>query len=522
MRTQILRWVIVSAILISLTVGLAWSGLHQTEGWLTFPLDDAYIHLSIAQEVRESGNLGPSPFQFQNSSSSPGFTLILGMLAQLMDLTVWLPMLLNAGLACLWVWVVVALLIPSHYPSLMQVGIPLLLGLLIPIPLLILNGMEHMAHLLMVTLFLREASRKLHDNAHPNGLLMLATLLMCTLRYESIFLVLCFAVLAIYLRFWRNALFVLALGAMPIVMVGLVSLSQGGTFWPLSIIGKGHFLWDASAIGQWGLEGVNRYYTHPFMLILVLLLWAATALHKEGNTPYRFWNLIVLGATLLHVQCAEVGGYRYEAYLIGAGLLGVLLTPSHLSLLKPASRWRRVNQAGIFVSVSLFFVLRAGFFLAQYPTFVQNIYQQQVQVAQFVRHYFPESSIGVNDIGALSYYTQAQLTDFVAIGDQGMAHLLDAGNWNPVGLRALAAKRKMELAIVHPQWADQAFPPEWIPIAQWTIPDNQICASETVVFYVVDPSSRKPIQQALEEMEPTLPTGVTAQWLMLPDTTHRE
>ncbi len=509
MPAQLLRWLLLCVVLALLTSLLAYWAWEATDHWLTFPLDDSYIHLAIAKRIFDTGNWGVAPYQFQHSSSSPAYTLLLAFMGQLHEVRPWHSLLINGGCAMVWLWVSYSLLVPTHFHQAIKWGMTLGIAFLLPLPLLVLNGMEHMAHILAVTVFLREASRKLHDNAHPNGLLMLAALLMCCLRYESLFLIGAFVSLAVFYRRWRNAIFVLILGIMPPVLFGLISLSQGGTFLPLSILGKAHL--PSTGWLDWLLHGVMQYYENPFMLVLLIVLLLALWIHRDQSSMYRYWNLMVLGAILAHVHLAEVGGYRYEAYLIGAGLIGILLTPTHFSLQKPATFWNRVNQAGLVAAFSFFFVLRAAFFTAQYPTFAQNIYHQHIQIARFVATYFPTSAIGVNDIGAISYYTEADITDFLGIGDQGVYLLLDRGQWDARHLQQLAETRDLEIAIVHPNWANRIFPDHWQVVGRLTIPNNQISAHESVLFYAVQPVQEENLRAALADFRPQLPAGLTLE-----------
>ena len=62
---------------------LLWAALGRTEGQFIYPLDDAYIHLAIADQWAQTGVWGISPGQFASASSSPLFTFCLGLGARL-------------------------------------------------------------------------------------------------------------------------------------------------------------------------------------------------------------------------------------------------------------------------------------------------------------------------------------------------------------------------------------------------------------------------------------------------------
>ena len=52
--------------------------LLLTHGTLTYIIDDAYIHLTMARNVAFHGTWGMVPGEFESSSSSPGWVLFIG------------------------------------------------------------------------------------------------------------------------------------------------------------------------------------------------------------------------------------------------------------------------------------------------------------------------------------------------------------------------------------------------------------------------------------------------------------
>ncbi len=486
--------------------------MERTEGYFTYPLDDTYIHLAIADQVLETGNWGPSPFQFQFSSSSPAFTLLLSLLG---FADTWAPLLLNLLFGLLWIWVVsgLGLVFEASLPRLF-----LLLALailLIPLHLLSLLGMEHLAHLFFSTLFLREASRKLSQpQLHPSGLLILSAMAMCLFRYEGLFLLAGFGQVALWQKSWKT-LAITSLGALfPLFVIGIYMLSQGGSFFPISILGKaqGIDLLEAE-FASWIVKAASNLYENPFILILLLanLCLLLFNLGKRQSLWTWMWTL----ATLMHILFAEIGGYRYEAYLVGLGLLNIILSrPKNRDL--PIFSLAQQQVMVLIFALALFpFFSRSLFFSLSYPTFVQNIYQQPIQTGRFLRTHYYKSSVALNDIGAGSYFGKVKLTDMVGIGDQKVFNLRKQDRYRKNLIEILCEERETEIAIVHYIWVEEVIPESWVAVGQLTILQNMICADKTLTFYACKPSEIPRLKNKLIRFSESLPEGIKAEILLV-------
>ena len=303
-------------------------------------------------------------------------------------------------------------------------------------------------------------------------------------------------------------------GLLPIFLLGLFSVSQGGTFFPISVLGKGHlpgFVFDDWLI--WFRDGILRLWENPFVpATLGVLAVILTELYRASKKSLSFYFiLITLLVSFIHAFAAEIGGYRYEAYLIALSLTGIMIGISELnswnvSLFTKNPR-RLVFQILMIMSL-LSLIVRSGYFHYYYPRATQNIYHQQYQMAQFLKNNFPDASVAVNDIGAVTYFTDIQLTDLVGIGDQDIYQLRKNHNWNTETIEAICSERKVELAIVHDIWVGSVIPKSWEKIGEWIIPDNFICADERVSFYVVNKEKAEKINKLFKDFLGRLPEGI--------------
>ncbi|MEL6698981.1 MAG: hypothetical protein AAFP89_22240 [Bacteroidota bacterium] len=490
--------------MLGLAGGLALLGMKWTTGIWVFPLDDPYIHWAIGREVFTSGNWGPSPFQFQLSSSSPLFSLSVGI-PQLLGISpfYWtLAIQIVTTFFLLKLWQSQSLL--SSLPSPIDIFTLTLLSLLLPLHLLVLLGMEHLLHIYFCCWFLVESQKE--KEATPWIKLAIIGMIMIGLRYESLFVLTAF----VMVRRSRDSLKTFFLALVPMFLTGGYSLAKGGTFFPISVLGKGHSPTDTlTEFLLWSGRWMSVLYENPFMLSLIFLV--LLTLYLPTSIPIRRSGWILLLTLGAHIQLAEVGGFRYEAYLVGMVATLLLGMPIH------RNNWRifDLHKKAIVGLLACFLLLplgmRTAFFTYQYPTFCQNIYQQPYLVGQFLATYYQGRSVGMNDIGAGSFFAQLQLTDMVGIGDQAVHDIRSEGRYTIAVIDSLTRIRKVQIAVVHDIWVGPIVPHHWTKVATWTIPDNVICADETVSFYAVEKDEIQALRKNLTEFLDHIPPEINIQ-----------
>ena len=262
----------------------------------------------------------------------------------------------------------------------------------------------------------------------------------------------------------------------------------------------------------------SEIYDNPFMLLLalgLLILPPILSYSKVNPPPVLFTKIkICLFAILFHMLGASIGGYRYEAYLIGIGLL--LTIEGYTYLLKNGS-WTfnlRMWMGASLLLWSFPFLVRCLFFTTNFVLSTQNIYQQQIQTARFLNTYYADDCIAANDIGAITYFNPISLLDFALIGDQKLYELFLQRDRNAELIGEVAQKRNVSIAAVYESFTYGLIPDEWIRVASWTIPHNFICADETVVFYAVSDSAKLQLKDQLVTFSRELPEAVTVKYFM--------
>lgn len=512
---------LISALLIGgIIASLFWVSFTNNDSQWIYPLDDTYIHLSIAQNLWQAGNWSvvPSPVQF--SSSSPLYTLILTLLGAAINFPSYLPLVINiligAGLF-FWLGHQIFRAIPSPFISLFVfIGALLLL----PFHLLVLLGMEHLLHVWLSLLFIQEVIPSIWENkkeSFSKGEILLFIFLLSLCRYESLFLYGSAGLVFFFHRKYLKGILLALGGGIPIIVLGTILWSRGATFLPLSILAKSQLIHLPHNLFSPLEAFLAELYANPFMLVLALaLLFLPPICRLVQTKPHPILLLkiqIYLFTLLFHMLAASVGGYRYEAYLVAMGLLLIIEGYSQVGMAWQSDlttrRW--LWAAGLLWSFPL--IIRSLFFTTNFILSTQNIYHQQIQMARFLEAYYPESCIAANDIGAITYFNDITLLDFAFIGDQELYEMFTEGKREAQDIQRVAQEREVSLAIVYKSFTRNTVPSNWKEVASWTIPNNFICADETVTFYAVSDQAKRELRSQLKEFDELLPHAVSVDYV---------
>jgi hypothetical protein len=512
---------LVSVVLLLGCIGaLVAASRSLTQGHLAYALDDAYIHLAMARTMAASGVWGVTPHAFSSSSSSPLWTALLSGLFTLAGPIDVLPLLLNMVCGCL----VLAL----YAGELRRAGVSgwslaaaltvMILG--VPLVPLVLIGMEHTLHVYLSLAFLICAARALEpgdpaETRRPYALLALAPLLAAS-RYEGLFLVAAACLLFAWRRRPGMALALAAAAWLPVIVYGLFSRSHGSLFWPNSLLLKAAppRLDSTKAIGAFADSAARQLAGAPHLVIvavacLVLLLLA----RNEARDSMRPWMAMVLLALAFHVALARVGWfYRYEAYLMACGIGAATLGVARVLHAQPLRTTGARALASVAVAAAAMpLVYRGAVAMALTPRATANVYQQQIQMGNFVHRYYGGNTVAVNDIGAVAYYGNARLLDLGGLADLDVLLAQRAGRFTSGTMDSMARARGARVAIVYPGWFQRygGIPASWTAVARWTVPGEVVVLGDaSVTFYAIAQSETATLTAHLRDCAAALPPGV--------------
>jgi hypothetical protein len=499
--------------LLATALAVGWTVLasvRQSGGHFVYGLDDAYIHMTIARTFAQHGVWGISPDHFVSASSSPMWVLILAALDRVVGVHEITSFILNLILAALLLWQVFNLAVRARMNASWTCALVVSVGILTPLTVLVMNGMEHVLQTIVDLAFVASAITVLtgSESRHSRTVVWMLAAIVTAVRYEGAVLVGLVACLFMLRGRWYDALAVAGLGALPIVALGSVSLWNGGFFLPNSILIKTHYY--SEVVAPSNRPFFNRVTRVPRMLFdapnLLALVGASVfflvqALRSGQRwTPAVLWNGIFVVALVVHLQLAAVGGYRYEAYLIVLGLVAIALTT--VSIQSGAS-------LALVAVLLLPLMVRAYYATISTPTAVANIYEQQYQMGLLIRSYYPGATVAVNDIGAASFLGErSRILDLVGLADQETAR---AALTDTIGARFFeqrTRKENVEFAILYEDWFEKMLPPDWRKVAQWTIPNRVAAAFDTVTFYAANDACKARLVSNLRAFSGALPAEV--------------
>jgi hypothetical protein len=168
-----------------------------------------------------------------------------------------------------------------------------------------------------------------------------------------------------------------------------------------------------------------------------------------------------------------------------------------------ASILARINVAELSVPLA---VLAGGYMTLNTPRATTNIYHQQVQMARFVRQFYNQSTVVLNDIGAVSYFTDAHVVDLAGLATREVAQARLNGTFGPQIISDLT--RHADAVMIYTAWFPEELPAAWQIVGEWTIPENLICGDDTVTFLAPRANLVAALRANLRAFAPHLPAPV--------------
>ncbi len=392
--------------------------------------------------------------------------------------------------------------------------------------------------------------------------LLIAAILTTSIRYEGMFVILICTGLYFLRRRWIDAGIVLLGGFLPIVVYGIISRSFGWFFFPNSVISKASvisvidLLTQPSAFFQLIKSRFLDFMEYDLLSKPILLIVGfgivLSCIKGRFWAPFSIMNFILFFSTLAHCLFGRFWSvYRYEAYLVVLAyvLLGIVTRhllsqadypphPFYRATLQRIIAFVRRHSHNIshnqhkshseiliiirrvivyslligFVSTASIPRIPDGYISISYiPKASTNIYDQQYQMAQFLRLYFPGEKVAINDIGAIGFYSGVELFDLAGLGTDGVLENVNLGGNVRARLYDMVEAAGVQIAITYPTW----FSGPWLAVGSWTISNNLVCGYHTVIFYAVNASRGPELLASLQAYESFLPETVKVKYYYL-------
>lgn len=546
----------------------------------SYPLDDTYIHLKIADNLSKNGVLGINNNEFASTSSSILYPFILATTFLFTDNQIYVPLYINVAAAILVLIFLNHALIAFSDNQWKRTAFLALAVIVTPLPTIALLGMEHTLQILFMLIFTVLLIRLLSDGkmstAHYAGLLIITPLFM-SIRYESLFFLPAIFVLFLFKRKYSLMTIIFTLSLTPTIIFGLYSMINGGYPLPNSVLIKS-LLDDREHLNpliDLALRCIAQIYESP-EIISLLIISGGLALSDHGDrkdlwTAGRVSLYLYALLSAIHLALARTGiFFRYEAYLILMGLLTVFLNlPDNRDAL--AARLKKLVGSGRIAPIvimvwvvynlsqiqpdkyalfAIMFTLSAAVSYSAIAYFYKgaklkyviicaailpivltplayrgmkaakkthmamtNVYEQQQQMAAFVNKYYAGKNVAVNDIGAVSYFGNAYITDLWGLGNREVLDAKANNEYNSQYIYNLAVENNINIIMVYDEWFEAygGFSESFKKVGTWTISFNVVCGSPMVTFYAINETEENMLRSNLMEYNKLLPPTVKTE-----------
>lgn len=472
-------------------IGLA----YVQAGVFEYPLDDTYIHLSMAEQIA-AGGYGVNAGDPASAASSPLYPFLLAPFATV-EAGRYIPALIAvlslAGSVLLWA-AICARAGDHHGMARWQV---LAFAALVPFGLnfagIAMIGMEHGLHVLAVLMILRGAQDFCYDG-RVSGWLYAGVALGPMIRLEGLALSL-FVALVVVFYHKRAGAVLLGLALTPAILFAGFLVSKGLEPLPSSVttklVGNANISADAALwvrIAGNMMANVGKGGGIALALLLGVLLVGRKLPDPKAT--------LILGAFALagvaHLMLGRIGWMdRYEIYIL------VALAGAAVMLAR--------NLTGLLIALvicTLFYAKQQS----EYPPYPRSIYLQQAQMADFVQNY-AQVPVAVNDLGRVAWRNPNYVLDLWGLASSE-ARLIRLSNPERGWMTPLVARHNVELALLYGNWFVGELPDTWIALGMLKhVNPSDILGGDVVTFYATSPAARDTHQDALISWAANLPEG---------------
>lgn len=366
-----------------------------------------------------------------------------------------------------------------------------------------------MLHLLLTVWFAGRAMATLHvpeppHERRPMLLLCVSGMLLGASRYEGLFLV---SVVCLLLAMRGRLAAGVVLGAVaiaPLVVFGIIAVANGSLFLPNSLLLKagGDQLSGLTVLFKMpGAEDLELFTRNPALLIVCVTAIAAGAIAMERHrTPWHpavLAPLLLVAMIALHAHFAFSSlfwVYRYDAYLVGVGVMAIAAAAGTLA--RPGAL---AFPAGLALLIAAISSPRHALYPEVTIQAARDNLLEHYRAADFVNRYYPAGPVVVNDIGALSYFSDARFLDMFGLGDVEPVIIRRAnrGRYTVADVAQWTAEHHPSAAILQLGWGwvAERVPAHWTKVAEVEIvPSHQVLG-----FFAMTPDDAPALRDHVRE-----------------------
>jgi hypothetical protein len=337
--------------------------------------------------------------------------------------------------------------------------------------------------------------------------------LLATSRYEGLFLVAIVCVALVIQGRFVTGVLLGAVAALPTLLFGVLSVANGWMFFPNSLLlkaGGEDISLLTALVKPIGAADLEFLADNDELFILAMLgLAGALVQWKDRRTP---WRPQVLAPLFLVVMIVLHGHYtftsmfweyRYAAYLSVFGVFAAAALLTDYWRDAPDAGSTRASAIASLAALAALIWLVAdvpnGVFSAQETEAAVATHQGHVKPAEFLQRYYPQSTIVVNDLGAVTYFTEARILDMFGLGDIEPIRIRrqKGGDYTAADIEDWTGAHHPSIAILQIGWGwvIPRIPNRWVRVAEVQMPAEGVF----IGYFAVDRAEAPRLRAHVEE-----------------------
>ncbi|MBR0822192.1 hypothetical protein JQ627_30035 [Bradyrhizobium liaoningense] len=475
---------------------------------LFFSLDDAYIHLAVADQIL-SGGYGINVSEYSSPSSSIIWPYFLA-LTETLHLGPLGPLLINIAAAGSTIFAIMRFLEASGLFDGEELPFTCLITLLVifitSAVALPMTGMEHSVHVCATIVTFTGLVATTRGFA-PTPLHFAALVLLPLIRFEGIAFA-CAAIVAFALLDQRR----FAAGAAVVVAVSLSGYcvfmaSRGLPLLPSSVLLKGYLTTldepasELPAIVRNVLRSMTTSYGLRLIALGLAVAWCANLLRADRKVLIVF--LTVIFAVGAHLACGQYGWFnRYEVYIMALAAAALVWGAAKLKPELSGLQWVRA-KIGMVLGLGVAAIPYVTAAVAT-PLGASDVYEQQHQMARFAQSFYGRP-VGVNDLGMVAYGNDNYTLDLWGLGSEQVRKARMMGEYGPAQMAALAEDHHVGVVMIYSSWFAKGVPSSWRKVAVLRTKSVTL-SSQDVDFYITPLADKAVVASALWAFKASLPS----------------
>jgi len=490
----------------------AWLMAQRTGGEFLYGSDDFYINLGLARRLVDGTVRG----EFPSGTTCAGWVLGMAALIKVAGASGahCLAGVINLVAVLVMLWVV-ARQLGKHFSASRVIGFLFLFVWMTGLVPLILIGMEHVLHIVFVTLFGVGLLRCMEGDCRAERWLPVWILLGALCRMEMVFVAAGGAIALLLARRTAVVIPVLVTCVIPMLAQGIWQLWQGHSFFANPILIKTIMGSDDGFPGAI-VGSVSSLPSDMESLLLANALVAAVLLPRRkpagGTVGYAhvFLLMLVVCAGLHQMLVKDSWLGRYHAYLMALGVLVLAISTSALCEVVLPKRLR----VGVWLlgGMLVLLLLQGGMSRAavwyRMPQVSWEIHAQMRQAARFAAEVEHGEAVVLNDVGCTLYFTDAPVLDIYGLTSWEVANLGGGAHMTSADIAALSQRRQAKMAVLYPEWFQSRLPLSWVAVGEWETPSRCYAAETVVRVFATAEEHEEEVRARWNRLAVSLPQGV--------------